>query len=115
MTCLYSSLVEELAFVNRLIIIKGRKSSKKQENIMRDQIVSTANHIVNAFSWLIEIFIGWTSPGLLFLSALFFAFPAFKEYTGSTFDFWGLGVIVYGILWPTVVGIFLIFILVFKI
>ncbi len=57
------------------------------------------------FSWLVEAFIAWTSPGLLFMSAVFIFAPWLKPFLSSPFEFGKLNILVYGILWPTVIGI----------
>jgi len=69
---------------------------------MKNEFILALSNLVELFSWLIEVLIVWTSPGLLFGSVLYIIRPELKNYI--QFDN-SLGMFLYGILWPSLIGI----------
>ncbi len=70
---------------------------------MKDELVFAISKLFELTSWVFDALIVWTAPGLLFVSALSFIVPELKtiSFDGS------MNIILYGILWPTVIGLFL--------
>lgn len=72
---------------------------------MKSEISLALAQVANLFSWVIEVFIAWTAPGLLFMSILPFLIPEIKIYVAIFPNFGNLNLFVYAILWPTFFGI----------